>query len=123
MGEAGVIQVPVYESINIASDGNVAIVAPGGVNVLLDRLKMTTPEENSDVYKGDDGLIRFKTDEIPNPDPNAVVQARFLEGSNVNGAAAMVDLMNLSRQFEINVNLMSRLDEIESNANDAISNN
>ena len=122
LGEAGVIQVPVYESINVAADGNVAIVAPGGVNVLLDRLKMTTPLENADVYKGDDGLIRFKGEDIPDPDPNATVQSQFLEGSNVNGAAAMVDLMNLSRQFEINVNLMSRLDEIESSANDAISN-
>lgn len=122
LGENGPIQVPLYESINIGRDGTVGIVPPGGAGlVVLDRIKLVSPKQNSDVYKGDDGLIRFKG-EVPDPDPTVVIQSGALEGSNVNGAAALVELMNLSRQFEMSVNLMSRLDEAESSANDAISN-
>ncbi|QGG80213.1 flagellar hook-basal body complex protein [Litorivicinus lipolyticus] len=122
LGELGVIPVPVYESISIGQDGSVSVVPPGGGMVRLDRLKMVTPVENLDVFKGDDGLIRFKG-EVPEPDITATLQSGFLEGSNVNGASALVELMNLSRQFEMSVNLMSRLDDAESSANDAISSN
>ncbi len=122
VGELGVIPIPVHESISIGQDGSVSVVPPGGGLVRLDRLKMVTPEEQTDIYKGDDGLIRFKGD-VPDPDLTATVQSGFLEGSNVNGASALVELMNLSRQFEMSVNLMSRLDDAESSANDAISSN
>lgn len=122
MGENGPMQIPLYESISIGRDGTVGVVPPGGVGlVVIDRIQLVTPEAPSDVYKGDDGNIRFKGD-IPEADPTVVVQSGSLEGSNVNGAAALVELMNLSRQFEMSVNLMSRLDEAESSANDAISN-
>ena len=123
LGEGGPIPIPPYEQLKIGANGMVAIVPPGGGLVELDRLKLVSPEDERDLYKGDDGLIRFKEGaEIPDPDPGIRVASGFVEGANVNAAGILVEMMTLSRQYEMNVKLMSRMDEAEGKANSAIAN-
>jgi len=64
------------------------------------------------VAKGDDGLMR-QIDGKPG-EPSAAVQviSGALEGSNVNAVEAMVDMISLSRTYEMQVKLMATAKEL-----------
>jgi flagellar basal-body rod protein FlgF len=50
-------------------------------------------------------------------DEAVTVTAGALEGSNVNAVAAMVDMINLARNFEMQMKLLSNADANEQRAN------
>lgn len=122
LGTNGPIPIPPYETIKIGASGIITIVPPGGGLVELDQIQLVSPEDERDLYKGDDGLIRVREDaEEPQIDPGIRVASGFVEGSNVNAAGILVEMMTLSRQYEMNVKMMSKLDESEGKANSALS--
>lgn len=113
LGNGGPIALPPYEKVEIGDDGTITIREAGAApNVLaaVDRIKLARiPEEN--LKKGEDGLI-VKKDGIPQtPDPNVRLASGFLESSNVNAVAAMTEMLSLSRQYEMQVKVMSSADE------------
>lgn len=118
VGDSGPITIPPEVSIAIAKDGTVSSVPtgtkPSAVQV-IGRLKLVNPPEEN-LVRGDDGLFKTK-DNIPaDPDVNVSVAGGMLEGSNVNVVEAMVSMINLARQFEMQMKLITNA---ESNANKA----
>lgn len=118
VGDSGPITIPPEVSIAIAKDGTVSSVPtgtkPSAVQV-IGRLKLVNPPEEN-LVRGDDGLFKTK-DNIPaEVDANVNVAGGMLEGSNVNVVEAMVSMINLARQFEMQMKLMTNA---ESNANKA----
>ncbi len=118
VGDSGPITIPPEVSIAIAKDGTVSSVPtgtkPSAVQV-IGRLKLVNPPEEN-LVRGDDGLFKTK-DNIPaDADVNVSVAGGMLEGSNVNVVEAMVSMINLARQFEMQMKLMTNA---ESNANKA----
>ncbi len=105
VGDGGPITVPPYTSIFFARDGSISIVAQGqtpDTTSTVARIKLVNPP-NEAVERGDDGLFRMKDGSDAEPDAAVQVGAGVLESSNVNTAQAMVNMIELARQFEMQV--------------------
>ena len=76
---------------------------------VLGRLKLVNPAA-ADVHKAGDGLFRLRTGDAADADETVTVKAGALEGSNVNAVAAMVDMINLARNFEMQMKLLQNAD-------------
>jgi flagellar basal-body rod protein FlgF len=114
-GEGGPITVPPDVAVSIAKDGTVAAIAAGtqpGVSTILGRIKLVNPAEDS-LVRGEDGFFRVKTGVDADADPAVSVVGGSLEGSNVNVVEAMVDMISLARQFDMQMKLLK---EAENNA-------
>jgi len=108
MGTGGAITVPAYSSITVAGDGTVSIVPLGQAattTATLGRIKLVNPQPES-LTRGEDGLFRSREVEPPAADVNVRVVSGAIEGSNVNTANAMVNMIELSRHFEMQVKAM-----------------
>lgn len=109
MGEGGPISIPPDNDISIAKDGTVSAVPTGQTLTSVTsvgRLKLVNPPE-TDLVKGTDGLFRLKSGQPAQPDPNVVLASNSLESSNVNMVDAMVDMITLARNFEMQTKLLS----------------
>jgi len=113
LGDGGPINIPPYTSIFFARDGSISIVAQGqtpDTTSTVARLKLVNPAE-ADIERGDDGLFRMKDGSEAPPDAAVQISSGELESSNVNAAAAMVNMIELSRQFEMQVKAIRTAEE------------
>ncbi len=118
MGDGGPISIPPDVTISIAKDGTVSSVSnntlPGPSNA-IGRLKLVNPPENN-LVRAEDGLFVTKDGSPAEVDANVNVVSGALEASNVNVIDAMVTMISLARQFEMQMKL---LQSAENNANKA----
>jgi flagellar basal-body rod protein FlgF len=113
LGDGGPITVPPYTSIFFARDGSISIVAQGqtpDTTATVGRLKLVNPPDGQ-IERGDDGLFRMKDGSAATSDPNVKIDSGVLESSNVNTAAAMVNMIELARQFEMQVKAIRSAEE------------
>ena len=113
LGDGGPINIPPYTSIFFARDGSISIVAQGqtpDTTSTVARVKLVNPAE-ADIERGDDGLFRMRDGSEAPPDAAVQVSSGELESSNVNAAAAMVNMIELSRQFEMQVKAIRTAEE------------
>jgi flagellar basal-body rod protein FlgF len=113
MGEGGPIAVPPYSSITVGGDGTVSIVPLGQgpeTRAEVARIKLVNPAE-TDLEKGSDGLLRRKDGTDALPDAAARLTSGMLESSNVNVADAMVNMIELSRRFDLQVRAMKSAED------------
>lgn len=108
-GDAGPITLPPDAQVTIAQDGTVSALPPDGQAVVVGRIKLTNPEQNM-LLRGDDGLFRSRDGNPAEADVNVNVAAGFLEGSNVNAVEAMVSMISLARQFDMQMKLLTHAD-------------
>lgn len=113
LGNGGPVALPPFDNVQIGADGTVSVVPVGGPPdqlVAVDRLKLVNPPQDA-LEKGEDGYIRRKADQqldgVEPPDANLRVSTGFLEASNVNAVEEMISNMQLQRQFEMQVKLMT----------------
>lgn len=118
MGDGGPISIPPDTAISIAKDGTVSAVSnvttPSTTNV-LGRIKLVNPAETN-LVRGADGLFRTQSGAPAEADAGVSLIGGALEGSNVNVIDAMVNMINLGRQFDLQTKL---LQNAENNANKA----
>jgi flagellar basal-body rod protein FlgF len=122
LGEGGPIAVPPDTKISIGRDGTVSGVTYGqsaSVNV-IGRLKLVNPPQG-DLQKAGDGLFRLRSGDAADADEAVTVKAGALEASNVNAVSAMVDMINLARNFEMQMKLLQNADGNEQRANQLLS--
>ncbi len=108
LGDGGPISIPPDVTVSIAKDGTVSAIATGikpGASTILGRIKLVNPPEDS-IVRGDDGLFRTRNGEPAEADAGVALVGGALEGSNVNVVDAMVSMISLARQFEMQMNLM-----------------
>lgn len=118
MGDGGPISIPPDVSISVGKDGTVTSIATGfkpGAATVLGRIKLVNPPEES-MVRGDDGLFRLKEGGEADADANVALVGGALEGSNVNVVEAMVDMISLARQFEMQMNLLKNAESNETKA-------
>lgn len=117
LGNSGPIALPPFSDIAIAKDGTVSIVPLGedpNTLAVIDRIKLVNPDV-SDVEKGFDGLIRVKQpdDEPLEADASVTITPGSLESSNVSSVSSMVQMIELSRQFEQQVKIMKTAEQLD----------
>jgi flagellar basal-body rod protein FlgF len=112
LGEGGPISIPPDNRITIAPDGTVSVVplfgTPNNSNP-VGRIKLVNPPEK-DLARGPDGMFRLKNGQPADADANVKLAPQTLEGSNVNSVDAMVSLISLARQFEMQVKMLQTAD-------------
>jgi flagellar basal-body rod protein FlgF len=108
-GDAGPVAVPPDQDLLIAKDGTVSTV-PIGQDLasvsIAGRIKRVNPPER-ELVRGDDGLFRLAGGKPAAADPNVELISGALEGSNVNPAEALVNMVSLARQFEMQMKVLS----------------
>ncbi len=117
MGDGGPISIPNDSEVTIGKDGTVSIVTNNQYNATtaVARIKLVNPPD-ADMVRGDDGLFRQRNNQPAPADASVVLAPNVLEGSNVNSVDALINLIDQSRFFDMQVKLMQKADE---NANRA----
>jgi flagellar basal-body rod protein FlgF len=108
VGDGGPVAIPPNSSLLIGADGTVSIQALGqGPETLsiVDRIKLVDPD-TSQLQKGSDGLLRLPEGETTAASANVRLTSGALEQSNVNIAKTLVNMIELSRQYEMQVNVI-----------------
>lgn len=111
MGADGPIQIAAgFGSLRIARDGRLETRAAADAPfVEVGQLKLVSPDPLA-LERGPDGLFRTENMEA---DPAASVTVGALERSNVEPAAALVELVQQSRNFELQTKLLTAAREMD----------
>ncbi len=109
------IALPPAQKIEIGRDGSISIIPQGSnatTSALVGRIKLVNPG-NENLEKRDDGLMHLKQQGGPPvaADANVNLFQGALEGSNVNAMSALVEMIELSRNFEMQSKVMKSVDE------------
>jgi flagellar basal-body rod protein FlgF len=119
LGDGGPIAIPPAESLAIGADGTITIRPLGSQpNALaaLERIRLVNPDVAT-LTRSADGLFRT-TDGVPAvPDANVRVVSGMLEGSNVNTVSALANMIELTRHYETQVNMMSQASKLGQQTN------
>lgn len=122
LGDGGPISVPSRAEVQIAPDGTVSATVEGGKPQAVGKLKLVTPESDTQLSRGTDGLFRSAGGELP-PDTTARVQDGALEGSNVSPVETMVAMISAARQFEHQMKLLQTSERQDQTAAKLLSSN
>ena len=120
-GTGGPISIPAdTQSVLIAADGTVSVKAASSKTpTTVGQLKLANPPA-ADLVKGADGLFRTQSGEPAEADGSVKVVDAALEGSNVNIVEAMVGMISASRQFEMQMKMLSTAEQNEQKAGTVI---
>ncbi|SFM91765.1 flagellar basal-body rod protein FlgF [Izhakiella capsodis] len=129
MGDGGPIAIPQGAQLTIAADGSITSLNPGdqpNAITQIGRLKLVKASAQ-EVIRGDDGMFRLTAGAqatrgatLQN-DPTIHVMPGVLEGSNVKPVETMVDMINNARRFEMQMKVISSVDQNEQRANQLLS--
>ena len=111
-GDAGPLTIPADTEVSVAKDGTISTVPSGSQPsqvVVVGRIKLVNPPE-SQMVRGDDGLFRTKGGNAAEADANVTVAPGSLESSNVNTVEAMVNMISLARQFDMQMKMLQSAD-------------
>lgn len=115
MGDGGPITVPPNAQVAIGSDGNISAKVAGQPSVPVGQLKLVDPPA-AELAKAADGLVRLRSGDPADADAAVRVADGILEGSNVNVVEAMVGMIEVARQFEMQMKLLQNTEANEQRA-------
>lgn len=122
MGDGGPISVPVDGRASIAADGTVSTMDARSIVTVVGRIRLVNPPD-AELQRGDDGLFRTRSGQPAEGDAVVRLSPGSIEGSNVNAVDAMVNLIALSRAFELQMNLLKNAESNEAKASQILSMN
>ena len=108
LGNGGPVAIPPAEKIEVGEDGTISI-RPLGQSAegmaQVDRIKLAKPPTEQ-LEKREDGLF-YRKDNKPTPLADDVtIVSGALEGSNVDAVGTLMSIIDLSRQYEMQVKMM-----------------
>lgn len=112
-GEGGPIAIPPFEKLDIAKDGTITVVPVGAepnAVAIIGRIRMVNPDP-ANLEKTESGLFRAIDEQPFVDDANVTIESGALESSNVSVIEELTNMIALSRQFEVQVKLMSKVEE------------
>ncbi len=113
LGDGGPISVPQSAQVNIGADGTVSVVPMGqGPETIaaVGRIKLVNPAADQ-LALGSDGLMHLAGGATADTDPAVTLKSGVLESSNVNPAQTLVQMIQLSRQYELQIRAVRSADE------------
>jgi flagellar basal-body rod protein FlgF len=115
----GPITIPPGYLVNINKDGSVYATNPSqpgvATPVLIDRILLRDASQTA-IERREDGLYRVvgkPNEDIPVTGKLTTLTSQTLEGSNVNAMEVMVKLMDQSRSFEMQVNVIKQSKDVD----------
>ncbi len=113
MGDNGPISVPPHTSVTVGGDGTISIVplgqSPNTVST-VGRIKLVNPSLDT-IQRSNDGLFRATNGQPLEADAATTVNSGSLESSNVDLASCMVNMIELSRHFDLQVKALHTAEE------------
>lgn len=113
LGDGGPITIPPYQKLAIAGDGTISIQPLGqspSTLAVVGRIKLVNPPKDQ-LIKGEDGLIHLKDGSLATADAAVHLIPGAVEGSNVKSVDAMVTMIELGRQYELQIKLMKTAEQ------------
>jgi len=113
IGDGGPVALPPNVSLLIGGDGTISVQPLGSgpeTLTIADRIKLVNPDPAL-MKKGEDGLFYFDEGATAAADASIKITAGALEQSNVNVAKTLVNMIELARQYEMQVNLIKTSEE------------
>jgi len=104
------------EKLSIRKDGTIEVRpagAPADGFEEIAKIKMANPDIR-DITRGADGLFRRIDGAEPQADEQVSLQSGLLEASNVNLSTELTSMINLQRQFEMQIKMMKKAEEMDS---------
>lgn len=129
MGDGGPIVIPQGTQITIAADGSITGLNAGdspNATVQLGKLKLVRAT-GQELQRSDDGMFRPTASTQTTrgaalqADATMQVMPGVLEGSNVKPVETMVDMIANARRFEMQMKVITNVDENEQKANQLLS--
>jgi flagellar basal-body rod protein FlgF len=118
LGDSGPITVPNQQSVTIGSDGSVSIVPQGQTPQTIStvgRIKLVNPPPG-DLERAGNTLFRSSSSDAVSADPTVRLLTGTLESSNVNIAATMANMIELARNYELQVKAMKAAEDNSSSS-------
>ena len=113
MGDGGPVAIPPNSSLLIGKDGTISVQPIGQgpeTYSIVDRIKLVNPDVSL-LQKGADGLLRMAGGETAAADADVSIMSGALEQSNVNVAKTLVNMIELARQYEMQINVIKTSEE------------
>ena len=117
------IVVPSNARIGFGDDGSVTAQVGEAPPQNLGQLKLITPDADNAIKRSDDGLFRAVSGTPLQANEQARVQGGALEGSNVNPIEAMVGMIAVARQFEVQMRMLQNGETNDKTASQLLSMN
>jgi len=109
-----VIPVPQYNSLHINSSGEIYYTSNGSDNqLLLAKLNLVAPDKKNLVFD-ENGLLYDPNNPQQVFSDEVKVVSGFIEGSNVNPVSEMIDMLALTKTYEINLKMIQKAEENDS---------
>lgn len=127
MGDGGPVTVPTQSEITLAPDGTITALGAGDEPTAVaqvGRLKLVRADQGI-LQNGDDGVFHV-ADTATNgavlpADQDLELMPGMLESSNVSPVKSMVDMIATARGFDMDMKVISTVDDNEKNANQLLS--
>jgi flagellar basal-body rod protein FlgF len=113
LSDSGPIAVPPYASISVGHDGSISIVPLGQTPqtiAVCGRIKLVNPPSDS-LERTDGGLFRLQSGGEAAADATVQLVPGALESSNVNMAAAMTNMIELARSYDMQLKSMKAAED------------
>ncbi|MBS0386870.1 MAG: flagellar basal-body rod protein FlgF [Proteobacteria bacterium] len=113
LGDSGPVAVPPHASLMIGGDGSISVVPLGQEAKTIStvgRLKLVNPPAN-ELVRGADGLFRLASGAPASADAGVRVVNGTLESSNVNIAETMTNMIELARNYDLQVKAIHTAEE------------
>lgn len=127
LGDGGPIEIPPQAQVTIAPDGSITALGAGDeptALALVGRVKIAAAQPYL-LRHGDDGLFHVDPNVEQNPvlpaDPELRLMPGALESSNVSPVKAMVEMIATARSFDMQMKVISAVDDNAKNANQLLS--
>lgn len=118
------LSIPPYQTLTIGGDGTLSIVPqgqPASTITEAGRLQVVAAR-TAELVRGEDGLMRPQPGaDAPPPAAGPVLVSGAVEGSNVEATTMLVSMIQLSRQFEMQVRVLQSGDENARSSNSLLS--
>ncbi len=118
IGDNGPITIPDAAKVDIGKDGTISISQIGdgnGGSTVVDRIKLVKPDTKQ-LKRNEYGLFELKNGQPVDRDEDVSVVSGTIETSNVNAASALVNMIELARQFELQVKMLKTAENNDSAA-------
>ncbi len=115
LGNGGPVAIPPFQTFEVGADGTISVQPLGQTAATLavvDRIKLVASPEGG-MQKRNDGLFNTADGAALPADATIRVVGGVLESSNVNAIDALVNMIQLARNFEMTVKLMEQTENTD----------